>query len=76
MLVVGHTHADFEVVVEGVGSIVNPAALLRDPVDGEGVPLATGRFGVLELPSRRFTVYQAADGVEVTIVRRQLHPKR
>jgi hypothetical protein len=27
-----------------------------------------GTFGVLELPSKRFTVHQAVDGVEVAIV--------
>ena len=85
VLVVGHTHEPFRVVAPGGGVIVNPGILLRRPVeDGEQVVMVfdtkngsfvsavkptTGTFGVLELPSRRFHVYLAADGTEVEIRR-------
>lgn len=61
VLVVGHTHESFEVVVDGVGKIVNPGALLRDPGPGEDAPPAPGSFGVLELPSRKFEVHRVSD---------------
>lgn len=50
VLIVGHTHRAFEIVVEGRGRILNPAALLRDPLPGVDVPAATGAFGVLDGP--------------------------
>ncbi len=56
VLVVGHTHRAFEVVVHGRGLILNPAALLRAPADGAENPPATASFGLLELPERRFSV--------------------
>ena len=62
VLIVGHTHRAFEVVVEGRGVILNPAALLRDPAEGAENPPATATFGVLELPSRRFELHSVRRG--------------
>ena len=72
VLLVGHTHIAFALDVEGSGLIANPAALLRSPAGGAENPPATGTFGVLELPTRRFTVHRAADGAEVEIMRRRV----
>jgi hypothetical protein len=47
------------------GSIVNPGSVLRQPPSSEPLP-ASGTFGVLELPSRRFTVHRASDAAEIT----------
>lgn len=75
VLLVGHTHQPFQVDAAGGGVVANPGALLRDP--GEPPPaLATtneptrgdaagGTFGVLELPSKRFTIRRVRDGAEV-----------
>jgi predicted phosphodiesterase len=62
VLIVGHTHRAFEVVVEGRGAILNPAALLRDPAEGAENPPATATFGILELPAIRFTIHSVRDG--------------
>lgn len=61
VLIVGHTHDAFE-SAEGEGKIVNPGACCSkiQAVSG-GYRSAT--FGVIELPSKRFRVFQAADGV-------------
>ena len=72
VVVVGHTHEPFELVLPAWGSVVNPAAVLRDPAPGAENPPATGTFGVLELPTRRFTVHRVGDGAEVEIRRRKL----
>ncbi len=72
VLVVGHTHRAFELVVGEGKRILNPGALLRSPAEGANNPPATGTFGVLELPSLRFRVMRAGDGAEVTILRRKL----
>jgi len=72
VLIVGHTHRAFRLDVAGGRSILNPAALLRDPAPGAENPPATGTFGVLELPSREFRVFRAADGTEVEVPRRVL----
>lgn len=85
VLVVGHTHLAFALRAAGGGLVVNPGALLRDPAhraeagamlfdpdSGKFVPvppLEGGTFGVLELPAKSFTVYRAADGSEVEILR-------
>jgi putative phosphoesterase len=85
VLVVGHTHLAYALQVAGGGLIVNPGALLRDPAhpseagallyDKESgkfapaPPLEGGTFGVLELPAKKFSVYRAADGSEVNILR-------
>jgi hypothetical protein len=75
VLLVGHTHLAFALEVAEVGTIANPAALLRSPADGaDGLP-ATGTFGVLELPSRRFRVFRADDGSEIGILRRRIDPR-
>lgn len=63
VLVVGHTHKPMH-LSSPRGSIVNPGSLLRQPPSTETIP-ASGTFGVLELPSRRFSVHRASDGTEV-----------
>ena len=68
MLVVGHSHLPAVIHVGGAGLIVNPGALLRS----SDVVSAPGTFGVLELPSRRFTVIEAASGREVAVTARCL----
>jgi putative phosphoesterase len=72
VLIVGHTHRAFEVVMRDGRRILNPGALLRSPAEGATNPPATGTFGVLELPSLRFRVMRAGEGAEVTILRRRL----
>lgn len=71
VLVVGHTHDAFSLVA-GEGRIVNPGACcsrtLAYEQDGSlAVPAGyrPATFGVLELPSKCFTVFQAADGAEL-----------
>ena len=83
VLVVGHTHVPFARFV-GRRLVCNPGALLRDPAQpmesgmlldpasGKFVPAPTrsgGTFGVLEVPTLRFTVHAAADGTEIEISR-------
>jgi predicted phosphodiesterase len=72
VLVVGHTHRGFELLVGSGKRILNPAALLRSPAEGATNPPATGTFGVLELPLLRFRVLCAADGADVAILRKTL----
>ena len=85
VLIVGHSHEPFRLLGPGRGVVVNPGALFRKPLwepDGAAMVLdpktgsfrkiakpPTGTFGVLELPSRGFTVYSASDGTEVEIPR-------
>lgn len=84
VLVVGHTHIPFTIRAAGGGLIVNPGALLRDPAEGAQVgarrfdpqtgnfvpvDLEGGTFGVLDLPTKAFTVHRAKDGSEVEILR-------
>jgi putative phosphoesterase len=84
VLIVGHTHVPFVLTLFGGGLIANPGALLRDPARpfeaaaiydptaGTFVSAPApggGTFGVLELPSKVFTVHRAADGAEVEIAR-------
>lgn len=84
VLVVGHTHVAFAMQVAGGGHIVNPGTLLRDPLnpadamarrfdpaanDFLPVEVEGGTFGILELPTRAFTVHRASDGSEVEIPR-------
>ena len=71
VLVVGHTHDAFSLVA-GKGRIVNPGAccsktLAYKQAGGLAVPdgCRPATFGVLELPSKRFRVFQVADGVQV-----------
>ena len=83
VLVVGHTHVPFARFV-GRRLVCNPGALLRDPaqpmesgmlldpVSGKFVPAPTrsgGTFGILEVPTLRFTVHTAANGAEIEIPR-------
>ena len=69
VLIVGHTHQAFELVVGEGKRILNPAALLRSPAEGATNPPATGTFGILELPSLSFRVMRANDGVELAVSR-------
>ena len=71
VLVVGHTHDAFSLAA-GKGRIVNPGACCSktNAFKQEGsfaVPdgYRQATFGVLELPSERFSVFRAADGVRV-----------
>ena len=64
VLVVGHTHVPMNLATPH-GTIVNPGSVLRQPPASERIP-ASGTFGVLELPSRRFVVHRASDGAEVS----------
>ena len=70
VLIVGHVHAPMWIEIDG-RKIVNPGALLRDTPQPIDVGME-GTFGVLELPSRDWRVYRAADGVEVEINRRRV----
>jgi putative phosphoesterase len=63
VLIVAHTHVPMELRAPN-GSIVNPGSVLRDPPRTEPIP-SSGTFGVLELPSRRFSVHRSADGAKV-----------
>jgi putative phosphoesterase len=63
VLIVGHTHVPLHLSAPG-GAIVNPGSILRRSPPSEKIP-ASGTFGVLELPSRRFTVHRASDGAVV-----------
>jgi predicted phosphodiesterase/predicted RNase H-like HicB family nuclease len=71
VLIVGHTHDAFSLVA-GKGRIVNPGACCSKTLAykqagvlavPDGCRPAT--FGVLELPSKRFRVFQVSDGVQV-----------
>jgi predicted phosphodiesterase/predicted RNase H-like HicB family nuclease len=71
VLIVGHTHDAFSLVA-GRGLIVNPGACCAKlpAYRWEGsltVPdgYRPATFGVLELPAKRFRVYQAEDGARV-----------
>jgi len=72
VLIVGHTHVEFELVVNG------PPGKILTPAPAAGRPTSTGRparslcptsspgyVGVLELPSERFKVFRALDGERV-----------
>ena len=72
VLIVGHTHRAFEIVVEGHGTILNPSAVLRDPAEGAENPPATASFAVLDLPARRFTVHALREGAEPVVLRRTI----
>lgn len=81
ILIVGHTHSAYRIACPGNRQILCPGTLLRQRLPGERqLPTASmhGVFGVLELPSRRFTVRSVQDGepvehVERTIYRRTEH---
>ena len=68
VLIVGHTHVPMH-LTSPAGAIVNPGSILRQPPRAEPIP-ASGTFGVLELPSRRFTVHRASDGAEFELPQR------
>lgn len=85
VLIVGHTHEPLCLAAPSGGIVVNPGVLHRPAaVDAEPavqlfnagqqrfVPCPrppAGTFGILELPSRKFGVYLAADGSEVEVPR-------
>jgi putative phosphoesterase len=64
VLIVGHTHEPFCRPLGGGRLVANQGAVLRDPAEPGSVG-SPGTFGVLELPSARFTVHLARDGSEV-----------
>jgi predicted phosphodiesterase len=71
VLIVGHTHDAFSLVA-GKGRIVNPGAccsktLAYKQSGALAVPdgYRPATFGVLELPSKRFSVFCAVDGERV-----------
>jgi predicted phosphodiesterase/predicted RNase H-like HicB family nuclease len=73
VLIVGHTHDAFALVA-GKGRIVNPGACCSKTLSFKqsgslAVPdnYRPATFGVLELPSKRFMVFCAADGVRVPL---------
>jgi predicted phosphodiesterase len=68
ILVVGHTHVPMNLEAPR-GSIVNPGSVLRQPPNMAEQLRASGTFGVLELPSRRFSVHRASDGAELDCAR-------
>jgi putative phosphoesterase len=59
VLLVGHTHHHFALRV-GDRLVANPGALWSGAYKGQR--MAGGKLGVLELPSRRFRVYEIASG--------------
>jgi putative phosphoesterase len=73
VLIVGHTHVEFELVVDvPPGKILNPGACCgKAYIYRQAGPLIVpdefrpATFGVLELPSMRFEVYRALDGVRI-----------
>jgi predicted phosphodiesterase len=81
VLVTGHTHAAVVVRDAGGGMIVNPGALLREghgapaPVRFdtrrhsfvEDASAVRGTFGILDLPSKEFTLHLAADGTPLPV---------
>ncbi|MEW6366692.1 MAG: metallophosphoesterase family protein [Acidobacteriota bacterium] len=88
VLIVGHTHLLFSIegpagLIVNPGALLRDASpvgynttvlydhtqrkMVRTPCRGAG-----GTFGVLELPSKRFTVHLASDGSEVEIIRKVL----
>jgi predicted phosphodiesterase len=71
VLVLGHTHDAFSLAA-GKGKIVNPGSCCSKAqafkqVGSLSVPdgYRPATFGVLELPSKRFRVFQVSDGVQV-----------
>lgn len=64
VLLIGHTHCPFAVSTLGGGLIANPGSVLRRG--------GSGTFGMLQLPSRRFTVHRVEDGIAVEIPRATL----
>ena len=94
VLIVGHSHAPFVLSDVGGGLIVNPGALLRDRAGGDvpapvifdpqkgtfvqAQAAPRGTFGILELPTKHFTVHLASDGSEVPVpvVKTGIHDRR
>lgn len=83
VLVVGHTHLAFALPVAGNRLVCNPGVLLRRPAEPMGDAMllhpvtgqfapgpapSHGTFGVLELPSMRFTVYEVGKGPEQFVI--------
>jgi putative phosphoesterase len=66
VLIVGHTHVPMHLACPA-GAIVNPGSVLREATNGHLDLPATGTFGLLELPSGRFTVHRTADGREIPL---------
>ncbi len=79
VLIVGHTHIAFRRPAPGGGVVANPGALLRDRAEPQargwiydpeqktfvkGPEPGGGTFGVLELPSKRFTIHRVSGDPE------------
>ncbi len=83
VIICGHTHTPMSITLGGGKLVANPGALLRDPAQKHAEPAwiydpglgnfvqgpkpVGGTFGILELPSKRFSVHRAVDGDEVAI---------
>ncbi len=73
ILIVGHVHVPYEIRWAGK-ALLNPGAVLLDKAPDNLVVSDSpgGTFGILELPSRRFTVHATLDGAELDIIRKTL----
>jgi len=73
ILIVGHVHVPYEIRWAGK-ALLNPGAVLlgRAPDNLVVSDNPGGTFGILELPSRRFTVHATLDGAELDIIRTTL----
>ncbi|MSP25921.1 MAG: hypothetical protein EXR75_12325 [Myxococcales bacterium] len=86
-LLVDHTHIPFRLELLGGRCAANAGALLRDPASAMDAAVLVdpttgnstrppapggGTFGVLNLPSKQFRVFKAADGSKVGIMRKTL----
>ncbi|MBF0121613.1 MAG: metallophosphoesterase family protein [Desulfobacterales bacterium] len=91
ILICGHSHFPFIISVSDVGEIINPGTLLinsskkfsigwiYNQEKGTFIPQTDsnkGTFGILELPSKRFTVYRAIDGKKIKVPQYRLNPLR
>jgi predicted phosphodiesterase len=73
VLVVGHTHEAFCLTTSDGRLIVNPGACcsklpVRTDEGSAGGPYRAGTFAVLELPSKIFRVFRAAEGEQLRVV--------
>lgn len=77
ILIVGHVHVPYEIRWAGK-ALLNPGAVLlgRAPDNLVVSDSPGGTFGILELPSRRFSVHATLDGAELDIMRKSVddHP--
>jgi predicted phosphodiesterase len=72
---VGHTHSPCRIICPNGRVILNTGSLAQRVLWGEdkmSTPCTHGTFGILDLPSKKFTLYQL-DGAEVPFVERVLY---